>query len=89
MKREIISGTIGTILSATGTAMQPNEILEIVSLVITIIGGIITFIIMPIVNWYYRAKKDNKITDDEIKEGIEIITTGIEKISEESKKEKK
>lgn len=88
MKRELVSGTVGTILSATGTIIQPNEILEIVSLVITIIGGIITFIIMPLVSWYYKVKKDNKITEEEIREGVEIITTGLEKIDKKKKNKK-
>ena len=40
MKNEIITGTIGTGLSAVGTATQTNEILQTVSLIITIKGKI-------------------------------------------------
>ena len=88
MKKELISGSIGTILSAVGTAMQPNEILEIISLVITIIGGLISFIVVPLVNWYRKSKEDGKITQEEINEGIKIIEEGTEKVKEETKKEK-
>lgn len=91
MKQELLSGTIGTTLSIIGTAMQTNEILETISLVITIIGGVITFIVVPILNWYRHAKKDGKIDADEIKEGLDIIVDGSEKLKDEidSKKEGK
>lgn len=88
MKQELLSGTIGTTLSIIGTAMQTNEILETISLVITIIGGVITFIVVPILNWYRHAKKDGKIDADEIKEGLDIIVDGSEKVKDEIDKGK-
>ena len=88
MKQELISGTIGTTLSIIGTAMQTNEILETISLVITIIGGAITFIVVPILNWYRHAKKDGKIDADEIKEGLDIIVDGSERVKDEIDKGK-
>lgn len=90
MKEEIITGTIGTGLSAVGTATQTNEILQTVSLIITIIGGLITFIVLPLLNWYNKAKKDGKIDAEEIKEGVQIISDGSEKVKNEiDKKEGK
>ena len=90
MKNEIIMGTIGTGLSAVGTATQTNEILQTVSLIITIIGGLITFVVLPILNWYSKAKQDGKIDAEEIKEGVQIITDGSEKVKDEiDKKEGK
>ena len=88
MKQELLSGTIGTALSIVGTAMQTNEILETISLVITIIGGVITFIVVPILNWYRHAKKDGKIDADEIKEGLDIIVDGSERVKDEIDKGK-
>lgn len=88
MKQELLSGTIGTTLSIIGTAMQTNEILETISLVITIIGGVITFIVVPILNWYRHAKKDGKIDAGEIKEGLGIIVDGSERVKEEIDKGK-
>lgn len=87
MKNELIVGGIGTALSAVGTATQTQEILQIVSLIITILGGVISFIVLPILNWYQKAKKDGKITVDEIKEGVETLQDGIEKTKEEIEKE--
>ena len=91
MKQELLSGTIGTTLSIIGTAMQTNEILETISLVITILGGVITFIVVPILNWYRNAKKDGKIDKDELKDGVGIIIEGSEKLKDEidNKKEGK
>lgn len=88
MKRELLSGVVGTTLSVIGTAMQTNEILETISLVITIIGGVITFIVVPILNWYRHAKKDGKIDAGEIKEGLDIIVDGSERVKEEIDKGK-
>ena len=84
----LIIGSIGTALSFVGTAMQTNEILQTISIIITIIGGLITFIIMPLVNWYKSAKKDGKIDTEELKDGISIIVDGSEKIKEEIDKKK-
>ena len=84
MKHDIIGligGTIGTSVSATGTAIQPNEILQTISLIITILGGIIT-IVFALVGWYQRAKQDGKIDKDEIKEAIDILQEGGENIKD-------
>lgn len=82
---EFVGGALGTILGTAGTVMQSDEILRIISLVITIVGGIITWIVIPILNWHKEAKKDGKITADEIKEGVNIIQNGIEHITKENK----
>ena len=84
----LLIGSIGTTLSFVGTAMQTNEVLQTISIIITIIGGLITFIIMPLVNWYKSAKKDGKIDTKELKDGINIIVDGSEKIKEELDKKK-
>ena len=83
IREELIGGSVGTTLSAVGTGLQTNEVLQTISLVITIIGGLITFIIVPLVNWYKNAKKDGKIDKEELKNGIDIIVDGTEKIKDE------
>lgn len=83
MKEELVIGSVGTTMSALGTATQTNELLQTISLVITILGGIITFIIIPILNWYNKAKSDGKITKEEINEGIKIVEDGVEKIKKD------
>ena len=84
MKDNLICGSIGTALSAIGTGLQTNEVLETISLIITIIGGIITFIIAPLLSWYNKSKTDDsKIDDNELQEAIKIISHGSEKIKEQ------
>ncbi len=90
MKDKLICGSIGTALSAVGTGLQPNDVLEMVSLIITIIGGIITFIVMPLLSWYKKSKgNDGKIDADEAQEAIKIITDGSEKIKGQVDKNEK
>lgn len=79
MNKEVIGAGAGTILSATGTAMQTNEVLSTISLIITIAGGILT-IVMALVNWFNKAKADGKIDKEEIKDAIDIIQEGGENI---------
>lgn len=92
MKNELIGGSIGTALSAVGTGLQTNDVLQTISLIITIIGGLITFIIVPLLTWYKNAKKDGKIDAEELEEGVKIVIDGSEKIKgqvEDKKDEKK
>lgn len=88
MKHELICGSIGTLLSAVGTGLQTNEVLQTISLVITIVGGLITFIIMPLLSWYRNAKKDGKIDEKEINDAVNIVSDGSEKIKDEIDKRK-
>lgn len=85
----LVIGSAGTTATAVGTAMQTNDVLQTISLVITIIGTILTFIIMPLIQWYRNAKKDGKIDKDEIKEGLDIIQNGVESVKENLNDKKK
>lgn len=89
MRNELIGGSIGIALSAVGTGLQTNEVLQTISLVITIIGGLITFIIVPLINWYKKAKKDGKITLDEAVKGADTLKEGLEKTKEALDEERK
>lgn len=88
MKDELLTGGIGAVCGVIGTATQTNEILQTISLVVTIIGAVISFIIVPIVSWYRNAKKDGKITADEVQEGLETLKEGLDKIKDESEGKK-
>lgn len=74
-------GAAGTVMSATGTALQTNDVLQTISLIITIVGALISMIIIPLTNWYRRVKADGKIDKEEIKEGIDTAIKGIEDVS--------
>lgn len=78
-------GWIGTGISAILTIVQTNEVFQIISLVLTIITTLLTFI-FTIYKWIKLSKEDGKIDEDEIKQGIEIVEDfkeSLDKISEE------
>ena len=89
MKDELIGGAVGSALGIVGTATQTNEILQTISLIITIIGAVISMIIVPIISWWQKAKKDGKITEEEIQEGIGIISDGLDSLKDKKDKEDK
>ena len=82
MRDEILIGTAGTLTSAVGSATQTSEILRIISIIITIIGALITYIGIPLYNWYKKSKADGKIDKDELKEGIKIAVDGGKEVKE-------
>ena len=79
---------LGTGTSAVGTAIQTNEVLQTISLVITIIGSIVTTV-SALYFWFKKASADGKIDKEEIDEGIEIIQNGVETIKNEVDENKK
>jgi len=86
---EIVLGLIGTSTSAVGTALQPSEVLQIISMIITILGGIISLIVLPLLSWYKNAKKDGKITAEEIEEGAKTLQEGLEHLNQNLNDNKK
>lgn len=80
--KTFISATLGATLGAVGTATQTNETLETISLVITIIGAIVSFIVCPILSWYNKAKKDGKIDSKEAQDLANKINDGLGKLGE-------
>lgn len=87
--KELFAGIFGTSLSAVGTATQTNETLQTISLIITIVGGILTLIVIPLWTWYKNAKKDGKITKEEIDDGLDTLQEGIEGVQKVIDKNKK
>ena len=87
MNKETLGGVGGIMISALGTGIQTNELLQTISLVLTIIGTIIT-IVMALLSWWNRAKKDGKITKEEIHEGIDIVKDGAKELGEALDKDK-
>lgn len=87
--KSLISATLGVALGAVGTATQTNETLETISLVITIIGAIISFIVCPLLSWIKRAKKDGHIDSEEIEDLKKEITHGLNEIGDALDERKK
>lgn len=80
MKKDIFE-YVGSGLSIVFTAIQTNEIFQIVSLVLAILTSATT-LAYTIWKWYKKAMEDGKIDVDEIKEGIEIVENGVNEIKE-------
>lgn len=74
MHDKIIDGTCIT-LSSFLTLAQTDEVFKTISLVLTILSAIVV-LARNIYEWYTKAKADNKITSDEIKDLIDIISGG-------------
>lgn len=88
MNKETLGGVGGIMISALGTGIQTNELLQTISLILTIIGTVIT-IVMALLNWWNRSKKDGKITSEEMEEGVGIVMGGAERIQNSLKNEDK
>ena len=91
----IAVGLIGTVLSATGAGLSVNEVQAIVSIIITVLGFIISVIlplIFKLVKQIRDAKKDGKVSIEEIqdmtKTGKEIIDETTKFIDEQTSKKK-
>ena len=82
--KELVGSVICTAVAGTSTAIQPDVIFQYVQIVLTIIATLIT-IILGIRAWWKDAKKDGKITKDEIEQGISIINDGVENIKDITK----
>lgn len=81
MNKEVVGGIIGTSVSAVGTGTQTNDVLQTISLVLTITGAVIT-IIMAIVNWWKNAHADGKIDAKEVGEVAQIIKDGVDSVKD-------
>ena len=83
MKQEFIAGGVGTGLGVLGTAMQLNEVLQTISLIITILGALVSFVVVPLLSWHKNAKKDDgKIDEEEFKEGCKHLIEGVQRTRE-------
>ena len=93
MKKSMFS-LLGNALSVVGVALTPQELENaehITAIICMIVGLLITIvcsIVIPLIKWWKKAKADGKITEDEIKEGVEIIENGINELKDKTKEDK-
>ena len=85
MHKELVGSVICTAVAGTSTAIQPDVIFQYIQMGLTILATLIT-IILGLRAWWKDAKKDGKITDEEIKQGVNIIKDGVEQIQDKTKK---
>lgn len=85
MDDRMLYGIIGTAVGATGAGMSVTEIQAIVSIIVTVLGFIISVLIPLGIKLYHKikaAKEDGVITKEELDD---IASTGKEIIDESSK----
>lgn len=78
-------GIAGTAMSATGAGLSVTELQAIISIVVTVLGFIISVLIPLCIKLYHKikdAKEDGVITKEELDD---IASTGKEIIDESSK----
>ena len=82
---KIMVGLLGTSISAVGAGLSVTELQAIISIIVTVLGFIISVLIPLCVKLYNKikyAKEDGKINKEEMED---IISTGKE-ILDETKK---
>lgn len=75
---KLMCGIVGTAVSAAGTGLAISEVQAVISIVITVLGFIISVVIpfiMKLIHKIKEAKKDGHITEEEAKD---IMNTVIE-----------
>ena len=75
---KLMCGLVGTAVSAAGTGLAISEVQAVISIVITVLGFIISVVVpfmMKLIHKIKEAKKDGHITEEEAKD---IMNTVIE-----------
>lgn len=65
--------------------IQVEEVFKWVQLSVGLLATILS-VAFTLWQWWKRAKKDGKITEEEINEGIDILHNGIDELKDKSKK---
>lgn len=77
MESKILLG--GNVFQYLITLVQTNQVFQYIELGLAIATSIV-LLVYRIWKWYKEAKKDGKITGEEIKEGVDIIKDGVDNI---------
>lgn len=84
--RALAGTTVGTILGVAGTGLSVTELQQIISMACTIVGlliTVITAVVIPVWKELREAKKDGKITPEEMEDIAKTTKDGIDKIQDE------
>ena len=80
MKNKYITEALNA-MQYMAVALQDNPILQGVQLGLSILTSIV-LVAYRIWKWWNEAKKDGKITKDEVEEGAKIISDGLEEVND-------
>ena len=81
---ELVSWPINAFTYALAS-IQANEVMQFIEFALAILTSIV-LLSYRIYVWYREAKKDGKIDKEEIKQGIDIIASGVEDIKKVKEK---
>ena len=73
---KLMCGVVGTAVSAAGVGLSINELQAIISIIITVVGFIISVVvpfILKIVKKIKHAKADGHITEEEAKDIMDTV----------------
>lgn len=73
-------------VATASTILQTNEVFQILQIILTI-SALAVGLAYRLWHWYKEAKKDGKITKEEIEEAVDITITGLHDIVEEVNKD--
>ena len=91
MNDKLLWGLSGSVLSAVGAGLSLEQIQQIISIICTCVGFIITIVsvvIIPLIKHIKKAKEDGEISPEEVEEAVNIINNGIEEIKDSVNKNK-
>ena len=92
--KELFGGLVGAFIAGIGTQLPVEYTYHVVSIISSIVGLLITItsaIIIPLIKWWRNARKDGKISNEELDNLSNILEDGknaIDKNIKESGKEK-
>lgn len=84
MKNKDYYGYIFTAFSGVLTAMQDNELYQVINMILVILSLVIN-IIYTIYKWYKKASADKKINIDEVGDLVENVKYVIDETKEDFK----
>ena len=83
MKKLNVFSGVANVLSYLSIVGQANELFELIQLIVSILGTLFILVI-NIWKWYNDAKKDGKITNDELDDLANIISKEESKNNEQN-----
>lgn len=86
MKDSNMASWLLTGFSGILTFIQQNEIMQIISFSVTILSGVVS-LAFNIYKWVRKAKKDGKITDEELDELASLVEGGLNPLKDISSKD--
>ena len=82
---KLLGALIGNVVSTAGWLQDMENIVSIVCCIAGLIITLITCVIVPVWKKIAEAKKDGKITPDELDEIADTLQDGIDSINKEKK----